>query len=228
MKRKILFIVLVCLSLAAVSVWGQDEGRTSHGDHQTGGTSASGDYFFTNGKNGGTYISNAKKSGTSTSFTALEDASMNFQITMNKSGASAVNFGIYTFDQNMNVISETSWANVGSSFGTVYDSQDFSAGDMVGFWVEVDGKKYYSVDVMNADGVKASSWQINNGELILGFDSDGIYSGTGNFTIEVSVKAQAAKAPTGQPLPGMIFSIVALSAVFAGMGFYAIRRRRRA
>ena len=218
----------MCLSMGALSLWAQDDGRTSHGGHQTGGTSANGDYFFTNGNNGGTYVSNAKNSGTSTSFTALEDASMNFQVTMNQTKASNVNFGIYTFDKNMNVVSQTSWANVGSSFGTVYDSQDFSAGDMVGFWVEVDGKKYYSVDSMNADGVKASSWQINNGELILGFNSNGPYNGTGKFTIEISLKAQAAKAPTGQPLPGMLFSIVALSAVFAGMGFYAIRRRRRA
>lgn len=189
-ELNILTIVLYLLLLPIVSY--------ADGPLENGGGKHN-DYFFTKGNDGGTFTS--FKVQPTSSFLALKDASMNVSVIENKF-ASNVNFGVYTFDNSMNILNEKVWTNMGSTSSQTFYSQNMTAGDMVGFWVEVDGNKYYSVNSMNGNSANIVDWKVNHGELKLDFNVDGKKSAD----IKLSIKAQAAK-PRGQPLPGILLTV---------------------
>lgn len=161
---------------------------------------------------------NINKNGVSTSFTAVKDSSMSFSINANNTGSSNVNFGVFTFDSNFNIVSETVYNDFGSSGGNVI-SQNFNAGDMVGFWVEVDGEKRYSVHEMNEKGRTQDGWWVTEDrDLVFGFETNSpVYGGKDKLDFLVNVTGQS---PSGQPLPG----VLATFAIAGVIGFVAKRR----
>lgn len=166
-------------------------------------------------------IAFAINKGPTTSFLAVKDSSMSFSLNTNATGGSTVNFGVYTFDSDFNITSEKVYSDFGNSDG-VSVSQNFKAGDMVGFWVEVDGEKRFSVHEMNNKGVTQDGWwKEANGDLVFGFETNApVFGGKDNLDFLVNITGQA---PTGQPLPG-VFATVCVAGL---VGFGARRMRPR-
>jgi hypothetical protein len=174
-----------------------------------------GTYFFTNGNDGGAF--QTVKKDNASSFLALQDASMNFEFTRVNVGGN-VNFGIYTFDSDLNITSQQVWNDIGSSIGEQFTSDAIKSGEMVGFWVEVDGNKFYSVDRMNSNGLDSFGTKINHGQLTVGYEAnaDG-FQNINKSEITVTITAVAPAAPSGQPLPGIMATIF-ISLPFIGFG----------
>ncbi len=171
---------------------------------------------------GSGYTFNINK-GTSTMFLVQQEASMLFTLTSNLTGSSNVNFGVYTFDSNNNILSENVYSL--DSMADSFSSQNFNVGDQVGFWLEVDGMKRYSVHSMNENGITYDGWLKQDGDLSFGFESNGkYYTGYSNLDFYLDIKGQApqsAATPSGQPLPGI------LATVALGGGMFAFIAKRR-
>ncbi len=173
--------------------------------------------------NGGFHINQ----GTSTSFTALKDTSMTFSLNSNTTSASDLKFGVFTYDANYNILSETVINNVGTLADSV--SVNFNQGDKVAFWIEADGKRLYSIHSMNTNGVTFDGWQkIDSNELVFGFDTvNKTYKGFDLLDIKVNITSGAPVAATsGQPMPGVVATGVL--ALIAGGAFFFFRRKKSA
>lgn len=134
---------------------------------------------------------------------AVKDATLTFDVSKLASNASNVKFGVYTFDGNKNVISETVFDNV--NINDVF-SVDFKEGDYVGFWIEGNG--------MAGDSLIGKSYMgtLNpDGTFNLNFNLDSnAWNDWWNTMIGVS---GGASSPSGQPLPGVLATLALAAAL---------------
>ena len=138
-------------------------------------------------------------------FQAAKDASLTFSVSQVASGASNVKFGVYTFDKNMNVISENVFEGMSPNDSFTVN---FKEGDMIAFWASSDGM---------------------GGDSLLGKEYMGVLKGDGTFELNFNLDpnpgdsfwntvigvAGGASAPTGQPMPGVMATILAAGIIAA-------------
>jgi len=178
-------------------------------------------YWFTPGNDAASFTG---FTNVSSSFLALENSAMSYTVISNNTH-SDFTMGVFTFDSSLNITSLQTFSSL--SVGDTGITTDFSSGDMVGFWVEVNGKTYYSVNALNPASKDVVDWKINRGEMTMGFETDG--SSIKNMNdAEIKVLFIAippSHTPSGQPLPG-VFSTILLASLSAS-GYWFLKRRRR-
>ena len=148
-------------------------------------------------------------------------------VAINKAGALYVKaannwtkqFGYYTFDKSGNIIAKEI---VPFKYCQKTKVGDFEAGDNVGFWMKKWGKTYYTDLSKNPQGSWSSA--VNHGKNIyMGLDADGYTYPRMDAEFHISYE-EAPPAPTGQPLPGVMISL--LSGLFMAGGFIAKKKKR--
>lgn len=144
--------------------------------------------FLLQGGSGGNY------------FTAMEDASLTFSLSSLGISDANVKLGVYTFDSNGNVLSTTVFDDV--SLDGSY-SVDFSAGDNIAFWTEIDG---IVIDSKTTSGGNYYGY-LDNGQLFEGriHVDNGDWSNYWNTVVSVT-PGEKGKTPSGQPLPGVLLT----------------------
>ncbi len=147
--------------------------------------------FVLQGNSGGTYMQ------------VTRDAALSFNLSKLPASATSVVFGVSALDANNNLLYDLTFADLNA--GDVF-SQNFSAGDQIAFWLEVDGKK-----------ISTMGWE----------DYFGTLKGANEFDLNFHVDDMSWKdwwdtqmriisgppAPAGQPLPGVVATLVAGSLV---------------
>ncbi len=138
----------------------------------------------------------------------LKNASLNFYVDKLSSKANSYSFGVYTFDANKNITSTQVFSDLNAGTGF---SVDLKAGDQVAFWLEIDGNK--TIDSIARSG--GLSISLTQGILDLN------YSSFAWADTKIKVSGSAAFEPSGQPLPGIIATIL----VALGLGIFLFRKK---
>lgn len=159
---------------------------------------------------------------TETTFTALRDVSMTVEVVKNESGKSfSVGFFTYDVDNKGKIVinSENSFSDV--NVGSSVTSDNFSANEMVGIFVETDNYKIYSISALNthgtvligADGSYGSAFNENlptkeNNQAGFWFNTQYDYNpGWVKSDIVILAHGSSASVPVGAPLPGVLSTI---------------------
>ena len=161
-------------------------------------------------------------------YNAVKDSSLSLGIERNNT-ASGFSYGTFQYDSGTGQIvanSEKLIGSVGAGETGSGVSVAYSAGDLVGVWVEYDGVKYYSQDSLNAGHHTETFAETAPGYASLWFDDRTGWPGgqTGApIKILVTGTVPASPAQSGQPLPGVLATVALCSAV----GGY-LRRKKNA
>lgn len=149
--------------------------------------------------------------GTSTSLFANSDSSLYI---VQISGDSNVKFGFYSYDLNSNSIVSS------------YDSAaKFSKNELLGIWMEKDGKTLYSTHTLNAHNLTYDGWKVDGDNFIFGFETGGShYVGYDKLDVMFQISTTAPLPPSGQPLPGVLGTIFVSIPM---LGYIAYRYKRK-
>ncbi len=185
-----------------------------------------GDYGIADGKTGAWTVVEGTHVGT---FTALKDSSLSFSIEENKTLA-GFSYGTFQYNAGTAKIVANSEMFVGSvgagQVGPGNISVTYSAGNMVGVWVEYDGQRYYSVGQLNSNqGTGTYKNAPPDGYANVWFDtlkSKNQKEPKNGAAVKLNVTG-VAPASSGAPLPGVLATVVLCGAV----GGY-LRRKKSA
>jgi hypothetical protein len=183
-------------------------------------------YSIADGKTGAWTVVEGTHVGT---FSALKDSSLSFSVEKNNT-AGGFTYGTFQYDTGSAKIVANSETFVGSvaagQLGTGNVSVAYSAGDMVGVWVEYDGQRYYSVSQLNSNqGTGTYKNAPPDGYASVWFDTIGSNNQKepkNGAIIKLSVSG-VAPASSGAPLPG----VLATMALCGAVGGY-LRRKKSA
>ena len=176
----------------------------------------SGDYSIADGKTGAWTVGEGTHVGT---FSALKDSSLSFSVEKNNT-LGGFNYGTFQYDAGTAQIVANSEMFVGSvaagQVGPGNVSVTYSAGNMVGVWVEYDGQRYYSVSQLNSNqGTGTYKNAPPDGYANVWFDtltSNNQKEPKNGAAVKLNVTG-VAPAASGAPLPGVLATVALCSAV---------------
>jgi len=158
-------------------------------------------------------------------YTALKDSSLSLSIERNNT-ASGFSYGTFQYDSATGQIVASSEVFIGSvgagELGSGV-SVAYSAGDLAGVWVEIEGVRYYSQDTLNAHhNTETYKGAAPEGSAYLWFDNADSWPGQDpNAVIKILMTGVAPSS--GAPLPGVLATVALCGAV----GGY-LRRKKSA
>ncbi len=165
----------------------------------------------------------SQKNSLADSLLVKQDSSMTFGLGTNKANASTLLFGVYTFDASGNILT-TQTFDLAS--GGLF-SMDFSAGDRVGFWLDMGNGEINSMNAQTHANAAGQSFWVSNtttkptNEMTLHFGDTTV----SKFGVTIGFNGGGGSStPSGQPMPGAMATSV-LAAVI--LGAVVIGRRRR-
>ena len=188
------------------------------------------DYIIADGKTGAWTVVEGTHVGT---FSALKDSSLSFSVEKNNT-LGGFTYGTFEYNVGTSQIVANSELFVGSvvagQLGPGNVSVAYSAGDMVGVWVEYDGQRYYSVSQLNSNqGTGTYKNAPPDGYANVWFDtlvSSNQKEPKNGSTVKLNVTGvapAATPASSGAPLPGVLATVALCGAV----GGY-LRRKKSA
>ena len=159
-------------------------------------------------------------------YTALKDSSLSLNIERNNT-AGGFSYGTFLYDSGSGQIVADSEKFIGSvEAGELGNgvSVAYSAGDLAGVWVEVEGVRYYSQDSLNV-GKHTETYEgdASEGHASLWFDNGASWPGQDPSSVIKFIVTGVTPASSGAPLPG-VFATVALC---GAVGSY-LRRKKNA
>jgi hypothetical protein len=176
-----------------------------------------------------------KLNETGQTYTALKDSSLSLNIERNSTD-SGFSYGTFQYDSGTGQIvanSEEFIGSVGAGELGSGISVAYSAGDLAGVWVEIEGVKYYSQGTLNANhNTETYQGDAPAGSAYVWFDDAASWPGqdpvtkgkktTPGAAVKILVTG-VAPASSGAPLPGVL-ATVALCGVVGGY----FRRKKNA
>lgn len=163
-------------------------------------------------------------------YTALKDSSLSLSIEKNAT-ASGFSYGTFQYegtDKNGQIVanSEVFVGSVGAGELGSGVSVAYSAGDLVGVWVEIEGQRYYSVESLNGKKANNTEGYVEGddpyGSSTLWFDSAKSWPGQDKAAVKILMTG-VTPASSGAPLPGVLATVALCGAV----GGY-LRRKKTA
>jgi hypothetical protein len=153
---------------------------------------------------------------TGQAYTALKDSSLSLNIERNNT-ASGFSYGTFQYDSGTGQIVASSEKFIGSvgagELGSGV-SVAYTAGDLAGVWVEIEGQKYYSQGTLNVNhNTETYKGDAPEGSAYLWFDNAASWPGQDpNASIKFLVTG-VAPASSGAPLPGVLATVALCGAV---------------
>lgn len=157
-----------------------------------------------------------KLNGSGQAYKALKDSSLSLNIERNNT-ASGFSYGTFQYDSGTGQIVASSEKFIGSvgagELGSGV-SVAYTAGDLAGVWVEIEGQKYYSQGTLNVNhNTETYKGDAPEGSAYLWFDNAASWPGQDpNASIKFLVTG-VAPASSGAPLPGVLATVALCGAV---------------